>query len=545
MTTAFSLSWGPWAPGAYRAFAHRQNAFARAALLRDPPAALDLAPAVGQAWFPVVFERAWEQLDGCLLPVRTDGSGTRVDPALVEEVWGWIAAVAVTVPATDRPPLTVSRLPDPADVGPLAGRSYGFALAIAAISRLLGRAPAVPIVASACLGVGGSLDPVERGAAKQGVLALESPDVSLFLAEKPVPAAEVSALLIAWFGPTWAHDLAQRVQVSPERLAEDAWMAYQQRRYTAAEHLAAEAVRAGATGLAAGRARWILAARAMHAGDTDTAITGLRTAADLVHHHADPHDAEVERLDAYLGVALIDLGRPKAAIELLERANQALAHPGGRERRQAWVEVRGSLSRAYLLDGRLDDARAILEDQGPASDTPRALPGERARSCGDLAEVYRRMGDVGSAAAWLDRARNEARHMPPEYRAFTLRFIDLYAVRCGVRDPNWPIAEANEVHWPQPLEAGESALHADPATFRDWLTESWSLLTRRAHRMALCGLLARALQQWPEELHEHRRLFYDLAHKTSQADGAMEPELQACLVEAMDDPSLWIERSPY
>lgn len=471
--------WARHAPGAVRRWyaehpgstrAEREQVRERCARLRAK------VHVVGQGvvWAPVV-----RRPDGCwpagyLLGVVAGplAAGTSPVPkALVDEAWSWIEGLCGGSDA--RLPVQVGFLEVPEGDEP-RDTSPGLAVAIALIAWVLDRAPAGLVVTSGVVSRP-SPEPIVGGVGhvgvKREVCEAEAPGVDALVADSEVSVAD---RLVAWFGPGWRADLARALGSSALSLAMSAWDGLRRGQRDEAERQSGAAIAAWAGERQGGMAWLVRGACRLHRGEAGPALEDLRHARDVLAAPPaagdEPLDPwQVEEVDAYVGIALLDCGRPVEAENVLAQALARLQAAPSADRRWHLVllQVAGSLHRVRVLAGDLAGARDLLERVVLGAAPVRA---ERARSLGDLAEVLRRAGDTDGARARLEQARRCLADADPGVRARTDRFLQVYRARVGLRPADWPVAPPDWRQWPQPAEVLETLL-AGGGDLDAWMRE--------------------------------------------------------------------------
>jgi tetratricopeptide (TPR) repeat protein len=434
-----------------------------------------VGPDTGGIWAPFAQVGAGAWPTGALVQVvatRLPAPGSKpVPPPLVTRAWAWLCDLAG---AHDQPvPASVCYL-DPPPMLELSGDSPGLAVAAALLAHVLDRAPRRAVVASAALPEERVTAPIVRAVdlrpEKATVYALEAPDVPFVLAAARM---DVTDNLAAWFGDTWRADLARTLGTNAWRLANDAWKSYRARSYDVAEREAEQAIALGGPERSLGYAWLVRGACRLHRAETGPALEDLleaeRRLSALHDEGEDPPDPwELEEVQAFIGVALLDAGRPQDAIARLEPALARLRAERRRDRTWRFValQVAGTLHRARVLAGDLEGARRALEE---VSLGEARLQAEAARCLGDLAEVLRRTGDPEGARQRLDEAVEALASAESGARPHTRRFLDLYRARAGLAAPTAAIEAPNWLKWPQPAEVLE-ALLARQGDLDAWIT---------------------------------------------------------------------------
>ncbi len=357
--------------------------------------------------------------------IATDGSRPDLTPvprALDEAVTTWLSA---TFPEVGFAGLHL-HVSGPPPGAVWDGRSCELALAVAGLSWAL-RLPLAPDVAlSGCLGVPGSIEPANHAADKQDVLHRDLPSARLVEADLALQAL-LSAVL-----PGWEEARSQHADAQPERWAREASDALTRRALDQALQLADRALSAAADPATHARAAWVRGSTLLHLGRTPEGLATLESARTLLpsweSHADDPaEDLVQEELEAYVIVALLDAGRPRAAYELgtttLTRLDRSSTR--GRRWRSVALQVAGSTHRAAIALGALGDALRLLQtwNLGVAR-----LHDQLARALGDLAEVHRRAGRLPDAR----QALTEARASLPDaqdHGGATARFLTLFEAR--------------------------------------------------------------------------------------------------------------------
>lgn len=460
-----SFRWRQIAPGAARreilAYLPSEPSLARRRELEDLANALTPRPlecAVGVMHFPVVGAPGTGFL-GALLPVRVE-LGRSARPSQDEVA---VSSALESLGIESAPEFTFRV--DTRGLE-LEGASLQLAALIAAVSRLIGREPLIPIAS----GLVGDVEvhPADHLEAKSQIIGNEAPAVPSLLPTNPTPVREV---LFAAFGPDVMVALTAACRVTATALVAKAkGLRDEDRRQ--ADELAESAIAAGAVGLDLADAHWVRAAIALHAARTDDALAHFDLACQALD--AAPGRKRrfiAEELESFVAIAEIDRLRPARAVSVLERALERLDAVAEPDRDARWDEVRiqvvGSLARAVLMVGELDRAIALLSGSRDLSDVPR----ERARTLGDLADLYRRAGRLVEAHELLNAARASLDHIPSiVQKNRTMRFLELFEVRAGLAEPHYQIVPTRWADWPQPAEAIESLIAADINGVAAWVS---------------------------------------------------------------------------
>ncbi len=408
--------------------------------------------------------------DGAVLfAVATEGPRPDLFPApraQVDRVRAWLAATWPTLPFAGLH-LHVSA-PEGAR---WSGRSCELALALAALSCELKRAPDPHVVVTGAVGAPGQAEAVLHVEAKRAIVGRDRPDDALFAPGDATLAPLLDAVLP---GATAAISARPRRHAGADaRRALDALLSG---KHDLAGELASRAVAADVSDAPTiARARWVEGALALHAGHVERGLASLHAAAAAlpawVDHTHDMADAlTAEELDAYLIVALIDAGRTRAgathAAEVLARLERVADR--SRRWRAVTLQVAGSAHRAAVTRGALHEAADLLT--GWSLDRA-ALVDQRARALGDLAEVARRAGDRRTAERHLDDAMDALADAPDD-GGRTHAFLELFRARLHAEDgveipaargdlPRWP---ALAFHLLRTRRGGADlrALHVDP-----------------------------------------------------------------------------------
>jgi len=403
----------------------------------------------------------------------------------VERVARWIGAL-VGAPAALGADALDLRVEAPTDLT-LEGESWQLAAALAVISERLAIAPVGGVAVSGRLGDGvGEVLPVERVADKRAALALELPtDAALALALIVDRTIDIRPELARLFGDDWAPRLRASLGVIGDGLARDAmraWRGWFGRRNVAdatadrdrALDLAERALAAGVSGLQRVEALWVEGACRLHRGESLRALDAFAEV-DVSLATLSPGSVAAftrEELVAYHGIAVVDLGRPREAVDLVRPALDRLdevrgQHPERVDRRYLDVrlQVAGTLARATTFAGDLDEARRLLRESLTLE-----VPAERARTLMDLAELARRAGDPEAARALLAEARAALDDIPIHaVAAITERFLRLYEARAGVAPADAQIEPPRWSEWPQPAEVLESLVSGPRRELESWV----------------------------------------------------------------------------
>lgn len=462
---ARSFRWRQVAPGAARqeilANLSSEPSLARRRELEDLAKALTPQPlerAVGVMLFPVVGAPG-TGFPGALFPVRVE-LGRSARPSQDEEA----VSKALESLGIESVPEVMFRV-DGRGLE-LEGASLQLAALLAAVSRLIGRESLIPIASG--LVRGADVHHADDLEAKSHIIGNEAPGVPSLLPTRPTSVREV---LLTAFGPDVMVALTAACKVTATALVAKAkGLRDEDRRQ--ADELAESAIAAGAVGLDLADAHWVRGAIALHAARTDDALAHFDVARQALD--AAPGRKRrfiAEELESFVAIAEIDRLRPARAVSVLERALERLDAVAESDRDARWDEVRiqvaGSLARAVLMVGELDRAIALLGGSRDLSDVPR----ERARTLGDLADLYRRAGRLVEAHELLNAARASLDHIPAiVQKNRTIRFLELFEVRAGLAEPHYPIVPARWADWPQPAEAIESLIAADTKGVAAWVS---------------------------------------------------------------------------
>ena len=457
---------------------------------------VDVAPSLGVAWFPAV-PKGGHGPDAALFAVTVRDAGTEGEPG-EEEVLSWVAALAgCSGEDLQLSGVAVVGLPDGYQ---LDGRSWGAAAAVAVISYLLGAEPKVAAVVSGALAPPGPAPlwvGVEGEEAKRSAVAREAGACELrFIRE----AMDASAWLAEWFGEDWQRRLQESLSQSPETLVRRAMSYFNQGHHHRADQLAAVALRAGVQGVHRGLARWICGANALHRGETVDAWFALEEASNWLfaaQHKEGADPLALARVQASVGIALLDAGMAERAVEVLQDTRGGLLDCDGFVRalepwRVSMVHVSGSLSRALLVAGDPDGALAVLTE-GPSA--VGLVAREAARTWGDIAEIHRRCGRLEEAQAALSEAWKRLPDVQDGERALTRRFLELYRVRAGLSEPPDVLEPATRWPWPDLGFTLERLLREEPHRIIEWVVTPGNEPTALVHRMLLAGYGARLVAE--------------------------------------------------
>lgn len=353
----------------------------------------ELEAVVGRAWFPVVGAAG-----GGL--VRVDVYPQHVVPIGVGQPMAHAFAAALQAGARlagDERPLVAVLWPD-ATEAMLDGTSFELAVALAAWSRIAGRALPAGLALTGELGPEGSVRAPNHLRQKREVVT-EAWGTGGRLLSGPTGATGVEG---ASELTGIVHDL---LNISPAPLPFGSRLD-QVRRHWAAR--AWDRVAECAAGILADPdLEWLPADEAF-----DVAVQRAQALAHL-GRHGEARGTLVEALGrftgrvpgqqrawaaAVLGIALLDAGERDEARAVLEAA---LADLRGQDdaTRYGRAQLFGTLARVESASGRHEDAVRCGQH---AFELTR--PYERARNLGDLAFWYLRAGDVARARTWLDQA---------------------------------------------------------------------------------------------------------------------------------------------
>jgi tetratricopeptide (TPR) repeat protein len=458
---------------------------------------LTLSREIGVAYFPVTPVGA-SDFHGALATVQVHSlARSRHDLA---RVLGFVQAFGGASQAVPGNSLKVSF----GDLdGMVLGDSWQLAAAGAIVSRLLGEPPRQPIVASGAVRADGTLEAIDELEAKRAILAQEAPGVDAVIVDQ---AGSATAAFEMWFGKDVAARLCRVLGHNPSALARQAVDHLRRDERPAAQRLAEEALRLGVEGLARADALWVSGATKLHEARVDEALSLLAEARaeydKLGTSRGKASRFAAEEIEAFLGIALLDAGRPVEGATLLGAALGRLDLVDTDHRDHRWdvvrLQVAGSLARTALSLGRLDEARTLLETSLEVS----YVPEERARTLGDLAEIERRDGNLEAARSVLAQAREALAEIAwAEARNRTSRFLRLFEVRAEVESANYPVERPSLSDWPQLAETLEALLSTSPEAMSAWFDEE-DLLTRESLPVVVhfvyLSVLARAVVKWGE-----------------------------------------------
>ena len=500
------LSFDQWS--AWRAFApvacrerlpddHPANTL-RARRIASDLHPLRITPTVGVAWFPLAAS-AWPHGGIATVHARLGGPPTELGHTVAR----WLA---MTLPVATCPVLTLEASRS-AGVE-LEGASLELAALIATVSHLLHEAPrTVPLVSGRLSAEPSKLDAIWHVPAKRKAVAREvgGHDTAHqhYVEENGVDAEQA---LVPYFSEGWKERLRKRLELPAHQAVQRAWDLYQNGDRDAGEALLPPE---GSPALADDprarlRAAWLRAAMAVHRADPDA----LQRYADIesVIGRDRPLGANLVReLDAFIGIAEIDAGRPSQARARLETTRDKLLRAApdpefAPDPSWAWayISVHGSLHRACVVCGDFGAAREALEASLAASDH---LPGERARILGDLADVHRRQGDLDGARRLLEEARVALDATNAESRERTAAYQRVFRRRAGM-DDDVVALPAGQTVYAAPVQVHlEWLAQARPAELGACVEELAAanpvLHTRFAVLMLLLGVGARALRAHP------------------------------------------------
>lgn len=460
-----SFRWRQLAPGAARqeilAYIPSEPSRARRKELERLAAALtpkQLERAVGVMHFPVVVP-ADTGFPGALVSLRAElGKCPRPNPDEAA-----VRSALLSLGLESAPELTFR-----IDTRGLAleGASLQLAALIATVSRLIGREPLISIASGLVRDT--DVLPADDLEAKSRIIENEAPEVPSLLPTSPTPVLE---LLQTAFGPDVMVVLTAACKVSATALVAEAKSQRDEDR-SHADQLAASAIAAGATGLDLADAHWVRGAIALHHARTDDALAHFDAARQGLDNAPGRRRRFIgEELESFAAIAELDRLRPSRAVSVLERALERLDAVAESDRDARWDEVRiqvaGSLARAVLMVGDLGRAIALLNESQRLSDVPQ----ERARTLGDLGDLYRRAGRLAEAHEALAAARIALEDIPSiVQKNWTMRFIELFEVRAGLAEPHYPIVPTRWRDWPQPAEVIESLIAADIKGVATWVS---------------------------------------------------------------------------
>lgn len=464
------LRWRHVAPGAARdavlkAHTRESSAAARHELLALSEALepTSLEHVVGLTWVPVVGSDT-DTFPGALLRMGLAAPGSKGLPEVETHVQATLRALGIASPPSIRLDLEGHTHSGIA----VEGRSLELAGLLTTVSRLIGRASKIAI-ASGLLD-GDQIAPAADLDTKEAVCRREAPQATRLLPATERPVREV---LSEAFGDDAMTALLSACQASAANLVHQATHAMAQGDPGAAR-LARAGLDAGANGMDAAYAHWVLGARALHDARTDDALGHLEAARQaLASSRGRPRRFLAAEFESFLAIAHLDKCQPTRAMSVLGPVLGELDAVAEHDRDARWDEVRiqvsGSLARAELMVGHLEQAIALLEGSLAVSDVPH----ERARTLGDLADLYRRAGRLEEGRATLSRARTELFHIPAiVQRERTMRFHSLFEVRAGLAAPHFPIVSPRWHEWPQPAEVLESLIAADRKGLASWVLDA-------------------------------------------------------------------------
>lgn len=346
--------------------------------------ALELAPAIGRAWF--AFEGP--------LSARAAGGLARVD--VFEGYDPSCPALAAGARLADRPDAALHMTFWPPGVAAgLTGRSVEIAQAVAAWSRLTGvPIPAGVVFTGQIEGDGLAAPPAASCAEKVKVVAAE-----LGRTGRLIVGARDGATLGALLSDAVGVEVGGPRPLMSE--VEDARRAFADRDYQRAARLTKATIERGDGALDAdtlvdlGRMRL---AALTHEGEVDAALDAW---ANLAPHLPAVSPARRARAAAANAVILLDVDRALDAAALLDATIAPLLDA-------PWHDASTRYALCELCGTRARVASALGDHASAALFGARALaftrPYERARNHGDLALWHLRAGDPSTALAHLDEA---------------------------------------------------------------------------------------------------------------------------------------------
>ena len=444
----------------------------------DAVTPLPLEPLIGRAWFPCIVDDP--DFAGVLIAVDSGRLNGTEDIDASARVRAWISQL---LGLDDHPALaSVGVQLSPPPGLRIDGTSHELACAIAALSRLLETPPNHAPVLSGRLGsTRAEVQPVDATDRKAVVASLEAPGTFTLIVDTPL---DLTTILADLFGDDWHSRLLNALKLEPRIHAREAARAWQRFFRVRSVLALSEAERARAlaeaelalTAFTEGpsfvQARWVRGAMRLHRGESSFARADLevvrRSLAQSPAHMFERWTQD--EADAYLGIALIDQGRPTDAVALLRSALDHLDAEPPTTRDLRWQQVRlqvaGSLARAL---GATDQLQAAI-DLARESLGMTFIPDQRARSLMDLAELERRHGDLATARATLARAREALDAIPDDsQRNFTERFLSIFEHRSGLTPPIWDVTPPGWRDWPTPAATLETLIFGPPQTLETWL----------------------------------------------------------------------------
>jgi hypothetical protein len=460
---------------------------------------MELSRDIGVAYFPVTRGAAGD-FPGTLGCVKVGGlNGTHSKMGGLDAVRYFVEALGAARGSgkLQKFAFSIEGVPSGCE---LSGTSWELGAAAALVSHVLGVAPSVPVIASGRLSEAG-IEPIGEIEEKLKIIAREAGEVDAVLVGD---LQEPGSVFEKWFGAGVSARLASAMGSSPGMLARTAVSHWVMSERAAAKRFADDALNAGVEGLQRAEALWVRGGALLHEARTEEALATLMEAratyAEWASKRGQRKRLAVEETEAFLGIALIDTLKFEESLGLMRSTKERLeAIPEGErfeEWDRVWVQVVGSLARAELASGHIDEAAALLESSEKAA----LVSTELARTRGDLAEVERRRGNLEKAAELLVKARNSLCEIPaPEQRKITERFLRLYEVRCGAARATYPIESPNSGVWPKPAEVIESLLAGSSEGFVAWFDEEVlpGLETlQRVFAYFYLGAVARAGAKW-------------------------------------------------
>ena len=446
------------APGGYRSMLLSEQSSIRATLAeyRQHAARVvltDLTPVVGVSWFPILAPKDSVAL-GCLARVEANHHGRPLDESMEARVQRCVRMLVGLddAPMLDTVTLTVHGVPTAWEV---AGRSLELAAVLSMVSALVKTPLKAAHVVSGQLGESNDVEPIGGRDDKKRICALEAPGAQHVICDTPFK-------LLSWLdsrlSTDWKRRLYAALNASPARQSREAWLAYETRDNGRAERLAARA-RTCTSGYERALAHWVEGACRMHRGDPQ-AIELLMVAVEWFQGNRGERRHEAEDLSAFAGGAMLDNGRADEAVDMLQARVSSLQAVEEQERYVDWaramIKVAGSLRRALVAAGQLDEAIRVQRDHAlPACRLARE---EAARCLLDLGATLTQANRTDEAREVLAAARDALPEASGHFRAMTQRYLDLHEVRAGVRQAGWLVAPFCWRDHPQPLEALEQLL---------------------------------------------------------------------------------------
>ncbi len=464
----------------------------------DATPLLELQCRAGRMWFPIVMA---DGTHGAIATVEV--AGIAHGNAVIESLSGkpvrrWLVQWLCERMNLSRPLVTerldslalvwrVGReasppLPEAEGGLGLEGRSADLACALALLGHVADVSPHDTwVVSGALTGQVGEVIPIGEGHRKRETVALELPDLppERALIIDGEASHDFEQLLRAILGEDILVRISRAFGMSANSCLDKALGHWRARDEHGAESWAEQTLCHPTTPAQAEKALLILAANAIHRGDTDAAsgfFTRLEALPDSPER--DPW-AGFEWRCRLAGSHLDALDLPSARV-VVNRVLEDLQRLGNlapemfRLFIDNWrllkVQALGTSSRIRVAEGRLDDAireRQEALELGPAQ--------EITRSAMELADLLFRRGHDEHAADFLNLAENNTDKLQQgPARNLAIRFLELVRLRwCAPEVSTDGILAASRTapdlrQWPQPAEVIATLFRGDETTALKW-----------------------------------------------------------------------------